>query len=87
MPSEAFNTAVADSKKLTAKPSNEELLDLYGTSLSLSTQHPTSQTRVYTMPSDRICNFHYPFNVQKSFLLTFTFPNYSSLQGRQRRGL
>ncbi|KAF3022048.1 hypothetical protein G7054_g8128 [Neopestalotiopsis clavispora] len=29
MPSEAFNTAVADSKKLTAKPSNEELLDLY----------------------------------------------------------
>ncbi|ETS83135.1 hypothetical protein PFICI_05011 [Pestalotiopsis fici W106-1] len=27
--SEAFNTAVADSKKLTAKPSNDELLELY----------------------------------------------------------
>lgn len=26
----AFDTAVADSKKLTSKPSNEELLDLYG---------------------------------------------------------
>ncbi|KUI57515.1 hypothetical protein VP1G_04808 [Cytospora mali] len=25
----AFETAVADSKKLTSKPSNEELLDLY----------------------------------------------------------
>ncbi|ROW04429.1 hypothetical protein VMCG_04982 [Cytospora schulzeri] len=25
----AFDTAVADSKKLTSKPSNEELLDLY----------------------------------------------------------
>ena len=28
--SDAFQTAVADSKKLTAKPSNDELLDLYG---------------------------------------------------------
>ncbi|TDZ22682.1 Acyl-CoA-binding protein-like protein 1 [Colletotrichum sidae] len=27
--SEAFKTAVSDSKKLTSKPSNEELLDLY----------------------------------------------------------
>lgn len=26
----SFEKAVADSKKLTAKPSNEELLDLYG---------------------------------------------------------
>ncbi|TVY60694.1 Acyl-CoA-binding protein-like [Lachnellula suecica] len=26
----AFDTAVADSKKLTAKPSNDELLELYG---------------------------------------------------------
>jgi diazepam-binding inhibitor (GABA receptor modulator, acyl-CoA-binding protein) len=27
----SFEKAVADSKKLTSKPSNEELLDLYGT--------------------------------------------------------
>lgn len=30
--SEAFKQAVIDSKKLTAKPSNDELLELYGTS-------------------------------------------------------
>lgn len=30
--SEAFKKAVVDSKKLTSKPSNEDLLDLYGTS-------------------------------------------------------
>lgn len=29
----AFETAVADSKKLTAKPSDNELLELYGASL------------------------------------------------------
>ena len=29
--SEAFQKAVADSKKLTAKPTNDELLELYGT--------------------------------------------------------
>lgn len=28
--SEAFQKATVDSKKLTAKPTNEELLDLYG---------------------------------------------------------
>ena len=28
--SEAFKTAVADSKKLTSKPSNDDLLELYG---------------------------------------------------------
>ena len=28
--SEAFQKAVVDSKKLTSKPNNEELLDLYG---------------------------------------------------------
>jgi diazepam-binding inhibitor (GABA receptor modulating acyl-CoA-binding protein) len=28
--SEAFKTAVADSKKLTSKPGNDDLLDLYG---------------------------------------------------------
>lgn len=28
--SDAFKKAVVDSKKLTAKPSNDELLDLYG---------------------------------------------------------
>lgn len=27
---EAFQKAVVDSKKLTSKPSNDELLDLYG---------------------------------------------------------
>jgi diazepam-binding inhibitor (GABA receptor modulating acyl-CoA-binding protein) len=27
----AFDTAVADSKKLTSKPSNDDLLELYGT--------------------------------------------------------
>jgi len=27
----SFETAVADSKKLTSKPSNDELLELYGT--------------------------------------------------------
>ena len=30
--SAAFQTAIADSKKLTSKPSNDELLDLYGAS-------------------------------------------------------
>jgi hypothetical protein len=30
----AFETAVADSKKLTSKPSNDDLLELYGTLLS-----------------------------------------------------
>ena len=29
--SEAFKKAVADSKKLTSKPANDELLELYGT--------------------------------------------------------
>ena len=31
--SEAFQKAVVDSKKLTSKPGNEELLDLYGTDI------------------------------------------------------
>jgi hypothetical protein len=31
----AFETAVADSKKLTSKPSNDELLRLYGMHTSL----------------------------------------------------
>jgi hypothetical protein len=31
----AFETAVKDSKKLTSKPSNDELLQLYGSSLLL----------------------------------------------------
>ncbi|KPM35598.1 hypothetical protein AK830_g10969 [Neonectria ditissima] len=35
--SEAFQKAVEDSKKLTAKPNNEELLDLYGMHLSKPT--------------------------------------------------
>jgi acyl-CoA-binding protein len=39
--SEAFQTAVVDSKKLTSKPSNDELLELYGTSL----QHCSVTTR------------------------------------------
>lgn len=30
-----FDKAVADSKKLTSKPSNEDLLELYGTSLNI----------------------------------------------------
>ena len=30
--SEAFQKAAEDSKKLTSKPDNEDLLDLYGTS-------------------------------------------------------
>jgi diazepam-binding inhibitor (GABA receptor modulating acyl-CoA-binding protein) len=29
--SEAFQKAVVDSKKLTTKPSNEDLLEIYGT--------------------------------------------------------
>lgn len=29
-----FDKAVADSKKLTSKPNNDELLELYGTSIS-----------------------------------------------------
>jgi diazepam-binding inhibitor (GABA receptor modulator, acyl-CoA-binding protein) len=33
--SEAFQKAVTDSKKLTSKPSNEDLLDLYGQLVSL----------------------------------------------------
>lgn len=35
----SFEKAIADSKKLTSKPSNEELLDLYG---SLGPSHPAS---------------------------------------------
>jgi acyl-CoA-binding protein len=34
--SEAFKKAVVDSKKLTSKPSNEDLLEMYGT------LHPTA---------------------------------------------
>lgn len=30
--SEAFQKAVVDSKKLTSKPSNDDLLEIYGTS-------------------------------------------------------
>lgn len=46
--SEAFKQAVIDSKKLTAKPSNDELLELYGTfpprvaSFPLSPSRPSS---------------------------------------------
>lgn len=42
--SEAFKQAVSDSKKLTSKPANEELLELYGASL------PTSPTPVTSAP-------------------------------------
>jgi acyl-CoA-binding protein len=31
----AFETAVVDSKKLTSKPGNDELLELYGTNFFL----------------------------------------------------
>lgn len=41
--SSAFQTAVLDSKKLTAKPSNEELLDMYGT---LRLTHAAVQMRL-----------------------------------------
>ena len=34
--SEAFQKAVADSKKLTSKPSNDDLLELYGAHLPLA---------------------------------------------------
>lgn len=37
--SAAFQKAAEDSKKLTAKPSNDELLELYGSSRSHSTAH------------------------------------------------
>jgi diazepam-binding inhibitor (GABA receptor modulating acyl-CoA-binding protein) len=33
--SEAFQKAVVDSKKLTSKPSNEDLLEIYGASQTL----------------------------------------------------
>lgn len=36
-----FDKAVADSKKLTAKPSNDELLELYGTRASPSRPPPS----------------------------------------------
>lgn len=36
--SEAFQKAVVDSKKLTSKPSNDDLLEIYGS--LLSTRHP-----------------------------------------------
>lgn len=39
--SEAFKKAVTDSKKLTSKPSNDDLLQLYG-KLARPTDHPTS---------------------------------------------
>ena len=35
MSSEAFQKAVVDSKKLVSKPSNDELLELYGASSSI----------------------------------------------------
>jgi diazepam-binding inhibitor (GABA receptor modulating acyl-CoA-binding protein) len=40
--SEAFKTAAADSKKLTSKPNNDELLELYGTppSTTISQKRP-----------------------------------------------
>jgi hypothetical protein len=36
----AFETAVSDSKKLTSKPSNDELLELYGSFISITTLYP-----------------------------------------------
>jgi len=39
--SDAFKKAVVDSKKLTAKPSNDELLEIYGTILSTRPPCPT----------------------------------------------
>lgn len=36
----SFEKAIADSKKLTSKPSNEELLDLYGANLKAWTVLP-----------------------------------------------
>lgn len=44
--SEAFKQAVIDSKKLTAKPSNDELLELYGTSRPKS--HPLPSHMIST---------------------------------------
>ncbi|TVY18582.1 Acyl-CoA-binding protein-like [Lachnellula arida] len=38
----AFDTAVADSKKLTSKPSNDELLELYGNPLPYPSQQNIS---------------------------------------------
>ena len=44
----SFEKAIADSKKLTSKPSNEELLDLYGTPgpghPATPGDHPTDST-------------------------------------------
>jgi len=47
--SEAFKKAVADSKKLTSKPSNDDLLQLYGKPFPLS--HSPSRQHAYLCPS------------------------------------
>lgn len=43
--SEAFKKAVVDSKKLTSKPSNDDLLALYGTPRTASPMPPTRPPR------------------------------------------
>ncbi|KAI3399667.1 hypothetical protein diail_6016 [Diaporthe ilicicola] len=48
--SSAFDKAVADSKKLTSKPSNEELLELYGTSTGAN--HESGPITSLDLPSD-----------------------------------
>lgn len=37
---EAFQKAVADSKKLTSKPNNDDLLEIYGTSQTAVSRRP-----------------------------------------------
>ena len=42
----AFETAVADSKKLTSKPSNDDLLELYGMVLLQLRKYPSRGTHI-----------------------------------------
>ncbi|KAF7547602.1 hypothetical protein G7046_g8953 [Stylonectria norvegica] len=48
--SPAFQKAVADSKKLTSKPSNEDLLELYGTSSPFPPLLPLSRSLIHRSP-------------------------------------
>jgi hypothetical protein len=43
--SDAFKKAVVDSKKLTSKPSNEDLLELYGTLINRRSTRPFDPRR------------------------------------------
>lgn len=47
---EAFQTAVVDSKKLTSKPDNDELLDLYGTQAMSSPDRGAQSLRALISP-------------------------------------